>query len=105
MPSCGEMDDNYKDYLTNRVYSPKIQNLSATNGYKECTLKWDNPSGNIAKTIEVHYDDEVLSFATMIDSLVITDLEIKGYSIQVYTIDNYGNNSVPSEAYIFPSGE
>ncbi len=103
--ACSEMDDNYEDYLTNRVYSPKVTNLRAENGLQTCTLRWDNPEGDLAKSIEIRYDEEVITFDTMVDSAIINELEIKGYTMQVFTIDAFGNNSVPAETYVFPNGE
>lgn len=105
LAGCSKMDDNYRDYLTNRVYSPKVQNLTVKNGLKECTLTWTNPESNIAKSIEVRFNGDVLSFETMIDSLFIDNLEIKGYTMQVFTIDAFGNYSIPAEANVFPIGE
>ena len=103
--ACSEMDDNYEDYISHRMYSPKVENLTAENGYQTCTLRWSNPSGNLAKSIEISYDEEFISFDTMVDSAIISGLEVKGYTMQVFTIDAYGNTSVPAETYVFPNGE
>ncbi len=104
--SCDKMDDNYKHYLElQRTYSPKVTNLSAQVGLKTATLTWDNPQGNIAQKIMVDYQDDSLTFETMVDSVTINDLEIKGYTISVYTIDAFNNYSVPATIQIFPNGE
>ncbi|HKL32299.1 MAG TPA: DUF4998 domain-containing protein [Tangfeifania sp.] len=104
--SCDKMDDNYKEYLElQRTYSPKVTNLSAQAGLKTATLTWDNPQGDIAQKIMVDYQDDSLTFETMVDSVTITDLEIKGYNISVYTIDAFNNYSVPATIQIFPNGE
>jgi hypothetical protein len=100
------MDDNYKKYLDiQRVYSPKISNLSAVVGLRTATLKWNNPEGNIAKKILIDYQDDSLKFNTMVDSAFLDNLEIKGYTISVYTLDTFNNYSVPVSIQIFPNGE
>jgi len=104
--SCDKMDDNYREYLElQRTYSPKVTNLSAQVGLKTATLNWDNPQGDIAKKIMVDYQDDSLIFETMVDSVILNDLEIKGYNISVYTIDAFNNYSVPATIQIFPNGE
>lgn len=104
--SCDKMDDNYREYIElQRTYSPKVTNLSAQVGLKTATLTWDNPQGDIAKKIMVDYQDDSLIFETMVDSVFLNDLEIKGYNISVYTIDAFNNYSVPATIQIFPNGE
>ena len=67
--SCDKMEDNYKQYLDrNRVYSPRITNLSAEVGLKQATLRWDNPPGGLASQILVDYQDSSLLFEEMVDS-------------------------------------
>ena len=106
LTSCDSMEDNYKQYLDKeRVYSPKISNLTAKVGLKTATLKWDNPNSDIARKILIDYTDSSILFETMVDSVVINDLEIKGYDISVYTIDAFNNYSIPTTIQIFPNGE
>jgi len=102
---CEKMDDNYQKYISNRIYSPKVKELSATAGYKTALLEWINPIGDIAKTIEITYDDVVIKTEDLVNNYKLTDLDLKGYDISVYTIDQHGNRSVPAHVYIFPSGE
>lgn len=103
---CSKMDDNYDEYLKKeKVYAPKISNLEAVVGLKTATLTWDNPEGDIAKMILVDYQDDTLKFETMVDSVVLEDLEIKGYDVSVYTIDAFNNHSIPVTIQIFPNGE
>ncbi|TLX71045.1 hypothetical protein E9993_21190 [Labilibacter sediminis] len=102
--SCDEMDDNYKDYIEHVVYSPRVTELSAVEGLKVITLNWQNPVGDIAQKIIVEYDDVVLPFDEMINTLVIEDLDIKGYEMRVYTEDAFGNRSVPATIFVFPNG-
>jgi len=104
--ACDKMEDNYKQYEDmQRMYSPKISNLSAVVGLKTATLKWDNPQGELAKKILVDYQDDSLRFESLVDSVTIDNLEIKGYDVSVYTIDAFNNYSVPVTIQIFPNGE
>lgn len=104
--SCDKMDDNYKQYLDDeQIYSPKISNLKATVGLKVAMLHWDNPKSDIAKKIVVDFEDGRLEFETMVDSALLEDLDIKGYTVSVYTIDAFNNYSIPTSIQIFPNGE
>ncbi|HYX09735.1 MAG TPA: DUF4998 domain-containing protein [Bacteroidales bacterium] len=104
--SCDKMGDNFKQYLeTEHVYAPKVSNLSASERLREATLYWDNPDGDIAKKIFIDYEDDSLLIDQMVDSAVITNLEIKGYTVSVYTIDAFDHRSVPVSITVFPNGE
>lgn len=103
--SCEKMEDTYSMYQVETIYSPKVSGLWAQIGYKTATLSWTNPEGDLAKKILVSYDGQEMVFDEMISTITLNDLLIKGYEISVYTIDGFGNRSVPSNVYIFPSGE
>lgn len=103
--SCEDMEESYEKYLDNRVYSPRVTNLEAQIGFKTVTLSWDNPLGDIAQKIILEYDAQEIIFEDLIDTTVVSDLEIKGYEISVFTQDKYGNRSVPATIYVFPNGE
>lgn len=104
--SCEKMDDNYKKYLEeNKIYSPKVTNLTADVGLRTATLHWTNPEGDLAKKIFVDYSEDNITIEQMVDSLVLENLEIKTYNISVFTIDAFGNYSVPATIQIFPNGE
>lgn len=104
--SCDKMEDNYAQYLAKeKIYPPKVMNLVAYEGLREVSLTWDIPSGDLAKKILVDYGDDSLLIETMVDSVHIGDLEIKGYNVSVYTLDEYNNRSVPESTTIFPNGE
>jgi hypothetical protein len=106
LTACDKMDDNYRQYLEmNRVYSPRVTNLTAEVGLKQATLKWDNPPGDLAQKIMVDYQDSLLLFETMVDSVSLDSLEIKGYTISVFTLDKFNNKSIPSSIQVFPNGE
>ena len=103
--SCEKMEDTYSMYQVETTYSPKVSDLTAQVGYKTATLNWKNPEGDLARKILISFDSEELLYDELIETVTLDDLAIKGYEISVYTIDVYGNRSVPSKIYIFPSGE
>lgn len=106
MTDCEKMEDTYAQYLDDeKVYSPRIRNLEKKTGLKELTLFWDNPQGDIAKKIFIDYQDSTITTESMIDSILLSNLEIKGYIISVYTMDAFDNLSVPSTVTAFPNGE
>lgn len=102
---CEKMEDNYEQYISHRIYSPKVIDLTAQIGFKTALLEWTNPAGDMAQKIEIVYDDVLINSEELISSYQLTDLELKGYQVFVYTIDIHGNRSVPAQIYIFPSGE
>ncbi len=104
--SCDKMEDNYTQYLAREwIYPPKVMNLVAYEGLREVSLTWENPAGDLAKKILIDYGDDSLLIETMVDSVHIGDLEIKGYDVSVFTLDEYNNRSVPESITIFPNGE
>lgn len=105
LTSCEKMEDTYSMYQVETIYSPKVSNLAAQVGYKTATLTWTNPKGDLAKKIMVEYDSKEVLYDELIETVTLDDLAIKGYEISVFTLDAYGNRSVPSKVYIFPSGE
>ena len=106
MSGCDKMEDNYKDYQNNvKTYSPRVTNLTADEGLREATISWTNPDGNIAKKNAICFEDTTIILEPMVETYKLTDLEIKGYDILVYTIDQFDNYSVPATVSIFPNGE
>lgn len=104
--ACQKMDYNYQEYLEKeKVYSPSIRNLQAESLLKEVILIWDNPPSNVAKTLVIDYEDSVITTTGMIDSIRITNLEIRGYTITVQTRDTFGNLSIPVSTSAFPIGD
>lgn len=106
LAGCQQMEYNYEEYLGNEViYSPSVRNLKDSSILKEIFLTWDNPPSNIATQIIVDYQDSVITADSMIDSIHLVDLEVKGYTISVYTMDAFGNLSLPAVITSFPDGE
>ncbi len=103
---CDSMDDNYKEYLTNvKVYSPRVTNLQVISGLKEVTLSWTNPQGKIAVKNVVKLQDSIIVLDGLTETYKLTNLEIKGYQVSVFTLDKFNNYSVPATINIFPNGE
>lgn len=104
--ACDQMEDNYAQYLEEeKIYSPKVSNLTADVGLREATLHWENPEGDIAKNILITYDTTEMRLEEMVDSIYLGGLELKGYDVSVYTLDAFENLSVPETVIIFPNGE
>ena len=100
--SCADMDDNYKEYLENiPTYSPAVRNLSAVSPEAgSLTLHWDIVDDtHLIKSIRIlakKTADDVLVYNTeAVTEYTITDLELQGYEFYVYTIDGFGNLSIP----------
>ena len=104
--SCEGMDENYKDYLTDvKVYSPRVTDLTVVSGLKEVTLYWKNPQGKIAVKNAIKLQDSTIVLDGLTETYKLTNLEIKGYMVSVYTVDKFDNYSVPATISIFPNGE
>lgn len=104
--NCDGMDENYQDYLANvKVYSPRVSNLTVVSGLKEVTLSWKNPQGKIAVKNVVKLQDSIIVLDSLVETYKLVNLEIKGYQVSVYTLDKFGNYSVPVSTSIFPNGE
>lgn len=108
--ACDSMDSNYRDYLRNvQQYSPCIRNIEVTiPALYTILLTWENPPGNVAQKIKIVWgteENESIIFDEMITSYLLENMEIKGYDISVYTIDRYGNLSVPVTVVAFPGSE
>ena len=107
--ACDSMDDNYIDYLHNiKVYSPAVMNLRNIDTYRTVELMWDNPQSDIIQHIAITWDagenDTVVITPEIVDYYKIENMEVRGYTISVYTVDKYGNLSIPRSVNAFPSG-
>jgi hypothetical protein len=106
LTNCEGMDENYKDYLSNvKVYSPRVTDLKVVSGLKEVSLSWKNPQGKIAVKNAVKLQDSTILLDGLSETYKLTNLEIKGYVVSVYTVDKFDNYSVPATISIFPNGE
>lgn len=119
LSSCEDMDENYKQYEVEDVYSGKVLNLTARVGFESAILSWDNPQDQISKGIEiVAVGNDTVSytfdFATLTpntpdlviyaaDSVRINNLnQGTAYEMTVYTVDAYGNRSIDVMAPVMP---
>ena len=103
--ACDKMEDNYKQYLGEYNYSGKIDSLRVYSGFERVVLAWDNPKDQKSKKIRVIYgpDSLVKDYDQLVDSISIDNLnEGTGYEFIVYTLDAYGNLSVPTSITAFP---
>ena len=107
LTACDSMDANYIEYLQNaKQYSPRVTNLTAEVPKEgKLILNWTNPIGETAVKIRIDIDENQLIIDEMIKSYTIENLKIKNYTISVYTIDRYGNLSVPMSVLVFPKPE
>lgn len=101
--SCSDMDENYKEHVPEINYSGKIKNLRGYVGYERVYLAWENPLDQKSKYIRVEYDSTFIEYESLIDSVVIDNLDSgSGYEFFVFTVDDYGNKSVASSKTILP---
>lgn len=122
LSSCEKMDENYKQYTDQDVYSGKITNLNSKIGYQSVILYWDNPTDQQSKGIEiVCMGSDTISykydFATLTpdnedlviyksDSIRIKNLtEGTAYDFTVYSTDSYGNRSIAVSKSVLPLSE
>ena len=101
--SCKDMDDNYADYLANvPTYSPAVRNLKAVSPEAgTLTLSWDIiDDTHRVKAIRIlakKTADDVQRYdiPEVVTAYTISGLELQGYEFDVYTIDGFGNLSIP----------
>lgn len=97
LSSCDNMDALYTQYLQEQNYSGKISNLQGQSGTGRVILTWTNPVDQISKKIRIVYgdDEQEKVFDTLVDEASIDGLTASAYQFTVYTMDAYGNLSVP----------
>lgn len=108
--SCGEMDDNYEQYLENiPTYSPAVRNLKAVSPEAgSLTLSWDLvDETHLIKGIEIVAKKTATDIKTykvdeVVTSYTVDGLDLQGYEFSVYTIDGFGNRSIPVTATFTP---
>ena len=99
--SCDDMDENYKDYRDEHpTYSPVVTNVSADSPEaKVLVLEWKLPTSNRLKSVEIIYRESSTKSEKitldLVETCTITDLLLQAYTIEIYTIDIYGNRSIP----------
>lgn len=101
--SCKDMDDNYKEYLDNiPTYAPAVRNLRASSPEPgQLTLMWDIvDETHLIKNMRIVVkktatDIRTIEIPEVVTEYTVTDLELQGYEFEVFTIDGFGNLSIP----------
>lgn len=114
MSSCGKMNDNLKKYAGEIVYPGKFDTIIGRVGYERVEIDLMKVGripasqiklGKAIKTV-VEYDDKIITIDTLASWLNIKDLKApKLYRFRVYSVDEYGNKSVPQEIALIPYTE
>ena len=101
--SCEDMDSNYKEYLDNiPTYSPAVRNLRAESPQPgDLKLMWDIvDETHLIKSMRIvvkktSTDKRSIDIPEVVTEYTVTGLELQGYEFEVFTIDGYGNLSIP----------
>ena len=101
--SCKDMDDNYREYLDNvPTYAPAVRNLRAVSPEPgNLTLMWDIVDDtHLIKSMRIVVkktatDMRTIEIPNVVTEYTVTDLELQGYEFEVFTIDGFGNLSIP----------
>ena len=101
--SCKDMDDNYKEYLEDiPTYSPAVRNLTASSPEAgSLTLKWEIVDDtHLIKAIRILVkktaaDIRTIDIPEVVTEYTVRDLDLQGYEFDVYTVDGFGNLSIP----------
>ncbi len=109
--ACTDMYEYQEKYEGEIVYPARFDTIIGLVGYERVELELMKagriPSeqinlGKAQKTI-VEYDDKVVTIDSLVSYVNITGLTSqKLYRFKVYTIDEYGNKSVPQEIALIP---
>lgn len=110
--SCGDVYDNVRNFsMKEVVYPAHFDTIFVRSGYERVEIDLVKegrlPSSMIylgkAKKTVVEYDNEKLEYDSVCSWLNITGLTLpKLYRFFVYTVDEYGNRSVPVEDALTP---
>lgn len=107
--ACKDMDDNYKQYLEDiPTYAPMVTDLKAESPEAgTLTLSWTLPKGDLAKKMQIVYKEstdvaDTIDIPQLETSYTITDLKLQQYEFNVYTIDDFGNHSIPVTSSFTP---
>ena len=100
--SCDKMDSNYRHYIDeHQTYSPRVENLAARSAeLGSLTLRWTLPESDLPQTMEIVYAEsstvsETIKIDELITAYTLTGLKEQGYTFRIYTLDIFGNRSVP----------
>jgi len=109
--SCEDMYVNQQKYAGEIVYPAKYDTIIGYIGFERVEIDLMKagrlPSSEInlgkAKKTRIEYDDQVIEIDSLVSYVNITGLEqSKLYRFSIFTIDEYGNESVPQEIALIP---
>ena len=99
--SCEGMDEYYKDYRDEHpTYSPAVTEVNATSPEAgSLTLTWTFPETDRINSVEIVYKESSTKSETvevgMKTEYTLSGLLLQSYTFEIYTIDIYGNRSIP----------
>lgn len=99
--SCEGMDEYYKDYRDEHpTYAPAVTGVNAVSAQAgSLTLSWTFPETDRIKSVEIIYKESSTKSETievgMKTECTISGLLLQSYTFEIYTIDMYGNRSIP----------
>jgi len=101
--SCEDMDEKYREYLDNiPTYAPAVRNLRAVSPEPgNLTLMWDIVDDtHLIKAMRIVVkktatEKQVIEIPQVVTEYTVTGLELQGYEFEVFTIDDFGNLSIP----------
>lgn len=109
--SCESMYDKQEIYEGEIIYPAKYDTVIGRIGFERVEIDLLKngriPSSQInlgkAKQTRIEYDDQVITIDSLVSYVNITGLtQPKLYRFRIYTIDQYGNESVPQEIALIP---
>ncbi len=111
LSSCGKMYDNLEKYAGEIVYPGKFDTIIGRIGYERVEIDLMKagriPSSkiNLGKALKtvVEYDDKKITIDSLASWINVKDLKMpKLYRFKVYTVDEFGNKSVPQQIALIP---
>ncbi len=109
--SCESMYDKQEQFEGEIIYPAKYDTVIGYIGYERVEIDLLKagrvPSERInlgkAQKTRIEYDDQVITIDSLVSYVNITGLtQSKLYRFKIYTIDQYGNESVPQEIALIP---
>jgi hypothetical protein len=110
--SCNDMYDKIDNFVQEeKVYPGGFDRASGCIGYERVEIDLLNagriPAGQVnlgkAKKTVIEYDKEVITIDSLCSWVNIKNLTLsKLYRFKIYTIDEYGDKSIPVEAALIP---
>lgn len=109
--SCDDMYEKQEKYEGEIVYPARYDTIIGHIGFERVEIDLLKagrlPSSEInlgkAKKTRIEYDDQVIEIDSLVSFVNITGLtQSKLYRFIIYTIDQYGNESVPQEIALIP---